>query len=150
MVLFTEMKLVKMIYFKYAEKAKNLEQLLEIGFTAAYGMFQPTYEDKEFTKTQCKSARRSFNDLLRIAKTYFPKTTQKELATILVNKYASFYCAGMQLVIFLKEYKPGFCLRMGDDYTQDFVDKNNLTYNKIVKKSLRNGRKINNERWDDR
>lgn len=51
----------------------------EDGEDGIWGKFALTYSDKECKTLQCKKANRSFSDLLDIAQTYFPGTTEKEL-----------------------------------------------------------------------
>jgi len=90
------------IYFKNGDKAKTIEELLRIGFKGNY--FCETYEDKKLTIEQCLVARRSFSDLLIIAKTYFPSITEKEVAEALVNDYTSYFCTDIKKVVFLNLY----------------------------------------------
>ena len=47
--------------------------------------FYATYHDPENVEMQCHRARRSFDDLLEISRTYFPETTEKELVDILFS-----------------------------------------------------------------
>lgn len=72
------------IYFKTRKKPENIKdikELLKSGYTKTqYGGFKKTFKNPELTIPECHSARRSFGDLLYICRTYFPKTTEKELA----------------------------------------------------------------------
>ena len=127
-----------MIYFKNADKAKDLEELLKLGFDQN-SFFSRTYLDKEFTELQCKPARRGFSDLLQISQTYFPETIENDLAKILVEKYNSFICQNHNLLVFLHEYhlnhpcsKP-FDTRMAKKFDQDYEDCDGYSYNKILK-----------------
>jgi len=101
-----------MIYFKGGDKAKNLKELLNLGFScfAGYGCrpdfakFTTTYYDKGCTGIyQSTVARRSFQDLLEIAKTYFPKTTEEQLAYHLFFRIKNIhvrYCCTINRVVF--------------------------------------------------
>ena len=101
-----------MIYFEGGDKAKNLQELLELGFSyyAAYcapGMykFKHTFLDKECTRHDCWYARRSFGDLLEITQTYFPETTEEDLAYSLIYKLKDSYarlCHEINKVVFYK------------------------------------------------
>lgn len=119
-----------MIYFKNAEKAKTVNQLLKLGYKTA--LFQETYKDVEYKNIQCKSARRSFYDLLEICQTYFPKTTEKTLAKLLTKKYFSFYCKTTDLLVFMVFQKPGFNRLMSNVYDENYEDSTKLSYNKVL------------------
>jgi hypothetical protein len=95
-----------MIYFREADKAKNIEQLIRLGFESYSGpSFVETYSDSNFTLLECKKAFRSFNALLEICQTYFPNTTAKELAKLLfdTNKFVyALFCNTIDEVVFTK------------------------------------------------
>lgn len=100
------------LYFKEAQQktVANIEELLILGYVDAekdhYYGFAPTYFDAECTVQQCKSARRSFDDLLIICKTYFPRTTKKHLAKALYKLHTKdiylsiFICGDIKKVVF--------------------------------------------------
>lgn len=104
-----------MIYFKTKKLPKNIkdiEELLTRGFTSkSYESktFLTTYHDQDCTQKQCHNARRSFDDLFTICKTYFPKTTKKELAKTLftlskkINLVASYCYTINKLVFYCKD-----------------------------------------------
>jgi hypothetical protein len=79
------------IYFDVPGKYKTIYGLLKLGFryyTDAGNekhekQFIKTYSDKKLTVLQSKPAFRSFSDLLAICQTYFPGTTETELALVL-------------------------------------------------------------------
>lgn len=121
-----------MIYFKNAENAKTVNQLLKLGYNHGQ-LFTKTFDDPEFKNLQCDNARRSFYDLLEICQTYFPKTKKERLAKILTKKYFSFYCKSTDLLVFMLYIRPGFEDLMGAIYTADFKDQTGLSYNKVLK-----------------
>lgn len=113
-------------YFKAAQanKPANIGELILLGFgniyvapqfadpekVNGYG-FHKTYFDPECTKEECHCARRSFEDLLAICKTYFPRTTKKHLARLLYNLWltkklniATSFCPDIGAVVFRLHY----------------------------------------------
>lgn len=48
------------------------------------GFFKPTFYDKDFRKQQCHAGRRSFEDIVCLVKTYFPKATESSIAKALL------------------------------------------------------------------
>ena len=90
------------IYFKQAYKATNLDDLLLLLFSNnVYAV--KTYHDEFFKHIQCRAgSRRSFEDLLSIAKTYYPETTEEELMQSLINIRINFYyCHDISKIVFL-------------------------------------------------
>lgn len=69
------------------------------------GCFVPTYTDKECTILECRVARRSFEALLEISQTYYPKCSEKALARIIYklndldNLYA-YPCGTVKNIVF--------------------------------------------------
>lgn len=124
------------IYLKLKKKPTSLQDLFEKGYSD-YGMFVPTYSNPEYTKVQCERARRSFLDLYRIAKTYFPRTTKKEVAYVLLNEISNlccFYCSTIKKLIFVRDVISDVCefeARMNGSYTEDWEDEAGLTFNRI-------------------
>lgn len=96
-----------MIYVKDGDKSKSVKDLLESNFTHyEYDVykFRSTYTDRELKNLQCKAARRSFPDLFELVKTYFPSTTKRKLAYILLNKIEnmrSFLCPAIKTIVFV-------------------------------------------------
>lgn len=99
-----------MIYFKEAIGAYNLKDLLKRGFSCRRGegewySFVKTYSNPQLTREECHEARRSFDDLLEISRTYFPDTTEEELAKTLyelhgeINLYF-FFCSDIHKQVF--------------------------------------------------
>ena len=89
------------LYFKNGDQATTLVELLTILYAPLlpkmYGYASPTYFDRELTKLECNAHRRSFEDLLVIAKTYFPKTTKTQLMWALKRINIKFYhCNGIK------------------------------------------------------
>lgn len=103
-----------MIYIKNPITT-SLEDLLCGGWPGHNQNFVETYKDEECTDTQCGRARRSFEDLLEISRTYFPETTEIELAKTLQelgNKYnlIATFCGDINKIVFwrwdtVKSYK---------------------------------------------
>jgi len=61
----------------------------------------PTYLDKECTEVECAANRRSFEDLLTLAKSYFPETTELDLMQILLDLKLSFiFCEDIRKIVF--------------------------------------------------
>lgn len=87
------------IYFKYAD-TKDLKSLMR-SLYSHNGYACPTYLDSEFNKIQCAGSRRSFEDLLIISKTYFPKVTKEELMQCLIDIKIKFYfCNNINKIVF--------------------------------------------------
>lgn len=65
-----------------------------------------TFSDEKCSMIQCgPGKRRSFTDLLALVNTYFPGTTKKELACILIDKIKALeivgtYCTTIRRVVF--------------------------------------------------
>lgn len=98
---------LRRLYYKGGRSKKTLKDLIKDGF-AENGGFVQTFTNSKYTGNQCKKdANRSFGDLLRLARTYFPKTTREELATLLyklneeIKLYAQF-CHTVNKVVFRK------------------------------------------------
>ena len=104
------------IYFKQKPgKRRGIKSLLKMGFNNFH--FKKTYTDIECTKEECHPARRSFGDLLLICRTYFPNTTEQQLAKTLreLSKEIGIrvsYCSTIDKIVFYKS-----------------LIKNNFTYN---------------------
>lgn len=132
------------IYFKGGEKAKNVKELLELGFVEKwnhpYGKdiykFCKTFKDEGCWAIDFKIARRSFKDLFEIAKTYFPKITKEEFAYILLNQIPqmySFYCPTTSLVVFMKLVNDTNkkCKYNTSTFARTKKDINNISYQAI-------------------
>jgi hypothetical protein len=64
-----------------------------------------TYKDKNLTKRQCHQAIRSFDDLLRIARTRFPDTSEKELMGVLKElNFSVDFCYDVRKFVFTRQY----------------------------------------------
>lgn len=126
------------IYFKYGDTAESLEDLFRIGFR--YDFFAETFKDKDLSIQECHSARRSFGDLCKIARTYFPDATDEEVAHIITTEYSSFFCPGIRKVIFLKETDKNlgeFHLRCGAEYNANLLGDDGYSYMNIKEKAKR-------------
>ena len=93
------------IYYRGGKKAKNIVELIKNGYTSH--SFVQTYKDSACTEHQCHSAIRSFLDLYWMCKTYFPKTSKKEVAQAIfkvhkeIGLYVS-YCQDIRKIVFSK------------------------------------------------
>lgn len=118
------------IYFKEEKKSKTLKELFLNNLYG--GKFFKTYYDEECTRLQCHIARRSVNDLYRIAKTYFPDVTLKEVLKVITENFMCFYCSTIEKLVFVQESNTGFCTRLHSKYTADYIDSDSWSYNKIL------------------
>jgi heme oxygenase len=92
--------MAKKIYFKNPN-TENLDKLIESLFTKNVFYAKNTYLDSEFKYIECTRSRRSFEDLLLISKTYFPRTKKKELMQALINNKILFYrCSEIKKIVF--------------------------------------------------
>lgn len=126
-----------MIYFKQAKGAIDVEDLFKKGF--AEGYFHKTYTDPECTSEQCHFARRSFKDLVEIAQTYFPETTEEQVANALVDKYKCFFCGGIKKWVFFNHGEPGHHPYVSFYANEDHKDLTGISYTEIV--ALSKGKK---------
>lgn len=90
------------IYVRDVEGATTLYNFINECYPSF--RFVETYCDEACTELQCREAYRSFEDLLEISRTYFPGTTEEQLAKVLfelnlVGLEAS-YCHEIQKVVF--------------------------------------------------
>lgn len=96
---------MKKIYFKDAEKAKSLKKLMLLLFSSVNGDNKysvQTFLDKELKILDCKEqSRRSFEDLLCIANTYFKNVTELRLMKCLYDINIHFYyCSDINKIVF--------------------------------------------------
>lgn len=79
----------------------DLKSLINNGYSAN-GYFVRTFNDETCISVQCRGgARRSFEDLLAISKTYFPKTTEVDLMKVLKQINIKFYfCSSVKKIVF--------------------------------------------------
>jgi hypothetical protein len=103
------------IYCKI-EKQMYATEFLRLGFTATRnsipGKFVETFHDEECSVTQCKVARRTFQDLYAIIKTYYPKYTKKNVANMLKTLHKSdnifpIWCHAQDKIVFIKQKPRG-------------------------------------------
>ena len=102
------------IYFEIDKKPRTVKELLKKGFSTLDGRFKVTYKDSKYKKKQCHSARRSFDDLLNICKTYFPRTKEQRLAKVLfqLNKEIGLGCIFCGTISKLVFHKRGMDLKI--------------------------------------
>lgn len=130
------------IYLKLPKNKKfaNITALLKYGYKGELFIrkgFAATYSDKACKKQQCHNdANRSFEDLLIICKTYFPKTTEEQLAKSLYglfkyNKLIVIFCDNInKLVFYRRRHALNFEYLIVDEATKRGVGKYN--YNEFM------------------
>lgn len=125
-----------MLYFNLDRPKKDLTELLCYGFSnTIYGFFMPTFKDVDLTILDYKSGRRSFYDLYEIATTYFPLTTEAELAYILINKLylRAFICPNINKIVFVQDSSKKTCeWTPMDNKDPDDKDGTNLSFSDIL------------------
>jgi len=97
------------IYVDYKKKYKETpEEFFNRLYEGDYG-FPRTYFDKNCTNKHCdKGKARSFSDLYKVMKTYYPRITQKLLIKIIINKctddnhYNLIYCDNVEKIVLYK------------------------------------------------
>lgn len=97
------------IYVNYKKKYKETpEEFFNRLYKDSYG-FPTTYIDIDCTDKQCESgANRSFSDLYKLMKTYYPKITHKQLIKIINKKctrnkyFYLIYCPDVQKIVLYK------------------------------------------------
>lgn len=125
-----------MIYFKDGEKAKNISELISIGYSRGSNRFKETFFDKKLTKEECHEARRSFTALLEICQTYFPNTTAGELANELIKNKGSnlraFVCPGIDKLVFVCDNDNG-CTRFDKiEKNSDYKGLDGISYDDVL------------------
>lgn len=100
----------KKIYFKNPCLDKGLIEFLHSLFSEyRYADFYSavmTFKDKECTKVECRPARRSFQDIVKIVNTYYPnKYSLNRIATslYLMEDFLAFYCPDIQKHVFMRD-----------------------------------------------
>jgi hypothetical protein len=88
-----------------AIEVESLQDLIKSLYMDENGLLQTnaraTFHDTEFTQLQCGYAKRSFEDLLCLAQTYFPETTEKDLMSVLKElSIGCWYCRDVQKMVF--------------------------------------------------
>jgi hypothetical protein len=79
---------------------------------------RPTYKDTGCSIIECKAERRSFEDLLCLAQTYFPETTEVQLMSVLKELNLRYYfCSDIRKLVF--HYKGDFYLS-GNSFRSHF------------------------------
>jgi len=124
----------------------NIEELIAKGFKESgqgYN-FAETFINAECTEVECKPARRSFLALVEICQTYFPETTQEDVAKVLVEliqgKENSFlacgFCGNINKVVFCRQYsefiKPGIS-SWGMTNASSREGQDGISFNQILK-----------------
>jgi hypothetical protein len=118
-------KYIRKIYFKGAENEKTLEDLIKKIYKNLH--FPITYSNKALTTIQCRSgAARSFGDLRRLALTYFPNSTEQELAKIIyqLNKEQGLFptfCLTVRKMVFNRGQS--YIKKRMEDYMHFYKDK---------------------------
>ena len=95
----------KKIYINNGNKQNSLKDLIDLLYSGELGrtiLASETYSDEACTVKECRPARRSFEDLLRIAKTYFPDTDEKDLMSTLKELEMRFwFCGDIEKFVFM-------------------------------------------------
>lgn len=86
----------------------DLQSFLKNGFSSAFQVmsntyqFVKTYKDNECKELECKPARRSFDNLVIISRTYFPEATESDIikALVKIEKIRCFYCNDIRKPVF--------------------------------------------------
>lgn len=85
---------------------------------------RPTFKDPECTKVECIAERRSFEDLLALARTYFPETKETDLMSVLIELGMKYYeCSDIGKIVF--HYA-------GTYYVSDGFDNSNINDCRLV------------------
>jgi hypothetical protein len=93
------------------EKGEHIIHFLKKCYAEGYDGWQhkfiPTFYDIECTIEQCGRKRRSFDDLMDIVKTYYPKATKKHIAKQIekLTRYRNLNCKVRLCLLFCPEAK---------------------------------------------
>lgn len=140
------------IYLKLPDNLhlNNIDELLIYGYNNGFVYrFVETYADIECKQRECHSARRSFEDLLEICQTYFPETTERDLAKSLYKLSHTenalslkpgchiriMYCSTIEKMVFTTDDKTWeyYCDERGDSHTlRNRNGKGKYCYNDIM------------------
>lgn len=97
----------KHLYIRDGNTFTTLAHLMSRGFSqSSWGYFATTFLNANCTEQEDKQRRRSFDDLLVIARTYFPETTEEELAKVLTTTKGlrALFCNDIKKIVFVKDY----------------------------------------------
>lgn len=125
------------IYFPESEGCKSLEELLNQLFSYSDNLYSvATYCDKDFFEIQClERTRRSFEDLMCIANTYFPGTTEVELMEAMYNIKLKFYsCYDIKKIVFHRA--GGANISLYDNLFSGEINESECAKNTYTKKEL--------------
>jgi hypothetical protein len=97
-----------MIYTRIKNtEGETLYEFFKRCFDIHDGKFCETFHDPELTQEECHKARRSFKALVEIAQTYYPNTSEKEVAALLVKagkdqsfRMSTLYCPDIKKWVF--------------------------------------------------
>lgn len=104
------------IYFENPDTS-SLESLIRSLFMNS-GYAYPTYFDKKCSKLQCDGRRRSFEDLLLIANTYFKGTSEEDLMQALMNINILYYhCSHINKIVF--HYNASYAINNNFEYKKE-------------------------------
>lgn len=101
----------KKLYIKpvHGFEINNVEDLIDVVYSyermphERSALARSTYVDKQCTKIDCSRARRSFEDLLCLTKTYFPSATECDLMRALKNQNLYFdFCRDIHKIVFVR------------------------------------------------
>jgi hypothetical protein len=102
------------IYLKVPKNTvfEDIKALIIFGYTYNGTHFVATYKESECITLECKPANRSFEDLLEICQTYFPNSTDVDLANTLYElnqtplNLTYVYCADIHKSVYYLESSP--------------------------------------------
>lgn len=101
------------IYIQNFRNEENIYDFLNNNFSVPFHntqhKFVMTYKDEYCSIMDCHEARRSFEDLLEICQTYYPETTEEELAKTLFELHKKdnlqcLFCPDILKIVFIKWY----------------------------------------------
>lgn len=149
------------IYLKEPELT-SLSSLIFNGFSELvpyhrFYKFVTTYNDEECTKLECNPARRSFEDLLKIGRTYFPETTEGELISVLYELHkrfgiGAFWCPDIRKYVFYnRQAKSDIKFIVMNNGIYDKSEKGNgeYSYNDLIKLIEENGNICENKEGEE-
>jgi len=114
------------IYFRGGEDASDETKLIKL-FLHDSGLFKETFQDENLTIWECNSARRSFEDLLTVCRTYFGNTTEEELMQALINNNIRYYyCNDINKTVFHLRGE----VYIKDGFNTYYMDSSSISSNK--------------------
>ncbi len=110
----------------------KIDRMHALGFTGYSGRFVYTYEDPEFEYQQCHEARRSLDDMILIANTYFDNISDKDVLQSLLDSkecYLVFFCTDICKPVFIR-LTESEAFQFASRYDSDYSSVNNIRFYK--------------------